>query len=90
MKAILKRLLKVRMTEAGFTLAELLVVVGIVVGLAAVTLPNVGRFAGKGAEGASATESSAVQTAIDEFASDTGTDASDTSADYWRDHLIGW
>lgn len=69
-KAILKRL---RMNEAGFTLAELLVVVGIVVGLAAVILPNVGRFAGEGARGASATELASVQTAIDAFASDTNT-----------------
>ena len=70
-KAILKRL---RMNEAGFTLAELLVVVGIIVGLAAVILPNVGRFAGEGARGASATELSSVQTAIDAFASATSTD----------------
>ena len=33
-------------SQAGFTLAELLVVVGIVVGLGAVILPNVGRFPG--------------------------------------------
>ncbi len=71
MKDIMKRF---RMNEAGFTLAELLVVVGIVVGLAAVILPNVGRFAGEGARGASATEHSSVQTAMDAFASDTGID----------------
>ena len=71
MKDIMKRF---RMNEAGFTLAELLVVVGIVVGLAAVILPNVGRFAGEGTRGASATEMSSVQTAMDAFASDTGTD----------------
>ncbi|MEE8519365.1 MAG: prepilin-type N-terminal cleavage/methylation domain-containing protein [Dehalococcoidia bacterium] len=72
MKAYLSKLLK-RLTrsQAGFTLAELLVVVGIVVGLAAVILPNVGRFTNKGAEGASATEQSSVQTALDAWASDT-------------------
>ena len=71
MKDLMKRF---RMNEAGFTLAELLVVVGIVVGLAAVILPNVGRFAGEGTRGASATELSSVQTAMDAFASDTGID----------------
>ena len=55
-------------SQVGFTLAELLVVVGIVVGLAAVILPNVGRFTGKGAEAASATEYASVQTAIDAWA----------------------
>ena len=53
MKDILKR---VRTSEAGFTLAELLIVVGIVVALAAVILPNVGRFANEGQRGALAAE----------------------------------
>ena len=61
-----------RSHEEGFTLAELLVVVGIVVGLAAVILPNVGRFTGEGQRGALATELSSVQTAIDAYASDGG------------------
>ncbi len=59
-------------SQLGFTLAELLVVVGIVVGLAAVILPNVGRFTGKGAEGASATEHASVQTAFDAWAIEVG------------------
>ena len=72
MKAYLLKLLRrVTRSQAGFTLAELLVVVGIVVGLAAVILPNVGRFTDKGAEGASATEVASVQTAIDAWMSDT-------------------
>ncbi len=49
-------------SQAGFTLAELLVVVGIVVGLAAVILPNVGRFTGEGERGALATELARVWT----------------------------
>lgn len=57
-------------SNAGFTLAELLVVVGIVVGLAAVILPNVGRFTGEGERGSLATELSSVQTAIDAWGID--------------------
>ncbi len=55
-------------SQAGFTLAELLVVVAIVVGLAAVILPNVGRFTGEGERGALATELASVQTALDAYA----------------------
>ena len=39
--------------ERGFTLIELLVVIGIIVALAAITVPLVTKFAGKGDEGAS-------------------------------------
>jgi prepilin-type N-terminal cleavage/methylation domain-containing protein len=71
MKEFWKKLKKqFRLGQAGFTLAELLVVVGIVVGLAAVILPNVGRFTGKGAEGALATEWTSVQTAMDTYTLD--------------------
>ena len=57
-------------SQTGFTLAELLVVVAIVVGLAAVILPNVGRFTGEGERGALATELASVQTALDAYAAD--------------------
>ena len=84
----MQRLMKwVRSNDAGFTLAELLVVVGIVVGLAAVILPNVGRFTGKGAEGALATEVASVQTAIDAYGSDGGSVAATT--DWTSDLLSG-
>ena len=56
--------------QSGFTLAELIVVVAIIVGLAAVILPNVGRFTGQGQEGANATERNSVQTALDAWAAD--------------------
>lgn len=65
-----KLIKRVARSQAGFTLAELLVVVGILVGLAAVILPNIGRFSNSGDQGASATEHATVQTALDTFIAD--------------------
>lgn len=53
------------MREDGFTLVELLVVVTIVVALAAVSVISVTQFAGKGEQGATATELESVQAALD-------------------------
>ncbi|MFC1874469.1 type II secretion system protein [Chloroflexota bacterium] len=50
--------------EKGFTLIELLIVVAILGVLAAVVIPNVGRFIGRGETEASATELSNVQAAV--------------------------
>ena len=50
--------------EKGFTLIELLIVVAILGVLAAVVIPNVGRFMGAGEEEASDTEFANVQTAV--------------------------
>ena len=50
--------------EKGFTLIELLIVVAILGVLAAVVIPNVGRFIGRGEEEASDTEFSNLQTAV--------------------------
>ena len=50
--------------EKGFTLIELLIVVAILGVLAAVVIPNVGRFIGRGEEEAAATELSNVQAAV--------------------------
>ena len=50
--------------EKGFTLIELLIVVAILGVLAAVVIPNVGRFIGRGENEAADTEFSNVQTAV--------------------------
>ncbi|MBI2830348.1 MAG: type II secretion system protein [Chloroflexi bacterium] len=50
--------------ERGFTLIELLIVVAILGVLAAVVIPNVGRFIGRGQNEAAATELAVIQTAV--------------------------
>jgi len=50
--------------EKGFTLIELLIVVAILGVLAAVVIPNVGRFIGRGEDEAADTEFANVQTAV--------------------------
>jgi type IV pilus assembly protein PilA len=50
--------------EKGFTLIELLIVVAILGVLAAVVIPNVGRFIGRGETEASETEFTNIQSAV--------------------------
>ena len=59
--------------QKGFTLIELLIVVAILGVLAAVVIPNVGRFIGAGEEEAGKTELSDVQAAVHSMMVDNAT-----------------
>ena len=64
-----------RKEEKGFTLIELLIVVAILGVLAAVVIPNVGRFIGRGQTEAGQTELSNIQTAVISMMTDNGLQA---------------
>ena len=69
-KNIAKRASFLRREESGFTLVELLIVVGIVVALAAASITSVIQFADKGEEGARSAEGDTIQAAMDTLMAD--------------------
>ncbi len=56
--------------QKGFTLIEMIVVVGIIAVLAAVIVPNIGKFIGSGEQGAKNAEWESVQTAMNAMMAD--------------------
>jgi type IV pilus assembly protein PilA len=76
MKGLMKKFTKqFRYGEKGFTLVELLVVIAIIGVIAAVVVPNVGKFMGRGKTEAYATELHNVQTATMAMLADSTTGA---------------
>ena len=71
MRRILKKLAgTIGRCERGFTLVELLVVIGIIVVLAGVTVVAVTQFSGSGTTAAKAGEKDTVQTSIETMIAD--------------------
>ena len=56
--------------QKGFTLIEMIVVVGIIAVLAAVIVPNIGKFIGTGEQGAKDAEWESVETAMNAMMAD--------------------
>jgi prepilin-type N-terminal cleavage/methylation domain-containing protein len=82
----MKKFFRPRKNQKGFTLVELVVVLGIMAALAAVVVPVVARFAGKGDTEANKTEVKMVQAAFDLYMSDnarTTITGSSTSTNAW-------
>ena len=81
--------------QKGFTLIEMIVVVGIIAVLAAVIVPNIGKFIGSGEQGAKNAESESVQTAMNAMMADKAITAvaalgsGSSSSNTWTDKPTG-
>jgi len=77
----MKRFLKhFRYGQKGFTLIELLVVIGILGAIAAIVVPNVGRFIGRGKSESYATELHNIETSVTAMLVDDANSELDTVA----------
>ena len=63
---------RLQRSESGFTLIEMLIVVGIIVALAFAIVPQVVSFSGKVEEGKKTSEKSTVQSALDAMMAEKG------------------
>lgn len=70
--AIGKSIRRLGYEEAGFTLMELLIVIGIITALAAASIPLVNRFVGSGEAGSQTLEMENIQAAIDTMMAEAG------------------
>lgn len=73
--------------QGGFTLIEMLVVIGIIAALAAVIVPNIGKFIGSGEAGAQDAEQGSVETAISAMMSEQSLIAVDAPTNSTQDWI---